>query len=506
MLPVRRGLAELRRLERPAQLLGLAVAVWVAVFGVLVWQLHDRFGTYAFDLGIHDQAIWLMARGKSFVTIRGLDALGHHATFAYWLLAPLSWLGAGPHVWNLLQVLTVGLGAVPVYVLARTRLPGLPWVALALAGAWLLQPSVQFLLRETFHPEVMAATPLMAAYVAGERGAWRAYAVFLLLALLWKEDVALAVVMLGLLQLLRRRWRVGALTAVAGAVWLACTVALVVPAQNDGRTFYGEFYGDLGDTPLEVVGTGLTDPSAILDRLADNDALGYIGELLAPTAFIALAAPEVLALGVPQAFVNLLSVHAFTHDRRYHYVVLPLAAVMLATVEGVARLARVARARWGRGRARVVAAPLAGVVLVVAGLSTWAWGLAPGSRKADVYWASSGDPTVPALRRAVALVPDGAGVSAGQRAAPHLTHREVVYTFPNPWQPGPSSTYGIDPDERGDPAQVGWLVVSRPNLLPEDSAVLARVLASGAFAVRFDEAGVVVAERVRPPGRATSGI
>ena len=38
------------------------IAVWVVVFGVLVWRRHDRYGTLAFDLGIHDQAIWLMAR------------------------------------------------------------------------------------------------------------------------------------------------------------------------------------------------------------------------------------------------------------------------------------------------------------------------------------------------------------------------------------------------------------------------------------------------------------
>jgi len=472
------------------------IMLWVVVFEVLVWRRHDRYGTVAFDLGIHDQAIWLMARGRSFLTVRGMPALGHHATFGYWLLAPLSWLGAGPQLWNLLQVVSCGLGAVPLYALARTRLPAHGGVAAALGATWLLQPSLQFLVWESFHPEVMAATPLMAAYAAGARRAWGWYAGFLGLALSWKEDVALVVLMLGLLHLLGRRWRVGLLTAAAGVAWLAFTVGLVVPAQNDGRTFYGEFYGELGDTPSAVVRTGLQDPTAILERLSDNDATGYAGELLVPVAGAALAAPEVVALGLPQAMVNLLSTQAFTHDRRYHYVVLPLVAVALGTVEGVTRLGRWAQ----RHRRGVLVRPVAGVVVATAALSTWAWGLAPGSRAYDDgYWPAAGDPAVPVLDWAVDQIPSGAGVSAAQRAVPHLSRRDVVYSFPNPWRPGPSTPYGIDGTERGDPGAVEWLLVDHVRMLAVDRRVLDDVLESGAFEVLRDEHGVLLARRVLPP-------
>ena len=44
--------------------LGVAVVVWIATFSFLVVRRHDRFWDVDFDMGIHDQAIWLLARGR----------------------------------------------------------------------------------------------------------------------------------------------------------------------------------------------------------------------------------------------------------------------------------------------------------------------------------------------------------------------------------------------------------------------------------------------------------
>jgi len=113
--------------------LAVLVVGWALTFGVLAWQRHDRFASFGFDMGIFDQAVWLAARGKSFITVRGLDLFGHHANVAFYLLAPFSWLGAGPHFLNLLQVAALSVSAVPLFLLGRHR--GLsPWLALVPAA------------------------------------------------------------------------------------------------------------------------------------------------------------------------------------------------------------------------------------------------------------------------------------------------------------------------------------------------------------------------------------
>src|ERR1700738_4858758 len=60
---------------------GLAsmVGLYCLMFGFLVYRQHSNFATFGFDIGIHDQGIWLASRGRStFVTVRGLDYFAHH--------------------------------------------------------------------------------------------------------------------------------------------------------------------------------------------------------------------------------------------------------------------------------------------------------------------------------------------------------------------------------------------------------------------------------------------
>ena len=70
--------------------------IFTLVFARLGVQRHDTFGTWAFDLGIYDQGFWLVSRGKSFVTVRGIDFWGHHVNLIAVAFAPFYWLGAGP--------------------------------------------------------------------------------------------------------------------------------------------------------------------------------------------------------------------------------------------------------------------------------------------------------------------------------------------------------------------------------------------------------------------------
>ena len=73
----------------PRVLLFLAMAVFAIVFGRLVVLRHQRFGTFDFDLGIYDQAVWLLAHGHGFDTVRGLGVFGNHVNLAFFLLVPL---------------------------------------------------------------------------------------------------------------------------------------------------------------------------------------------------------------------------------------------------------------------------------------------------------------------------------------------------------------------------------------------------------------------------------
>src|SRR3546814_10947974 len=107
-------------------------AVWVLVFARLVVWRQVRFGTPDHDLGIWDQAVWLLAHGESFDTIRGLHVFGFHASPALYLYVPLYWLGAGPHLLHVSMAVSLGSGRLAVFRLALPH-PANGWQSVVLS-------------------------------------------------------------------------------------------------------------------------------------------------------------------------------------------------------------------------------------------------------------------------------------------------------------------------------------------------------------------------------------
>ena len=143
--------------------LGAMVVGWSILFIVLGVIRHERYATFSFDLGIYDQAVWLLSRFHDpFVTVRGMEYFGHHVNLVTILFVPFYWLGAGPTFLTVSMVVMLSFGAVGVFRAARFHLTN-EWHALILALAFLVNYAGQWMLHETFHPEVMAVTPLFFA-------------------------------------------------------------------------------------------------------------------------------------------------------------------------------------------------------------------------------------------------------------------------------------------------------------------------------------------------------
>lgn len=482
---MRRAVARLR--DEPAALLVAVVALaWFAVLALDVWRRHDRFDTFDNDLGFHTQFVWLLSRGHWFSSILGLSPFAHNATFGYFLFVPLAWTGLPiPHVLDLTQALVVALGVVPLFRLARRRFDA-DWVVAAVPIAYLLHPVVQGNVWETFHPEAMAMTPLLAAYDAGDEGRWRRYWLFALLAVIWKTDVALLLAVMGLVVV--RRWdrRVGWRTAAIAGAWFVIVVGVMIPSLSGGGTVFGPLYGDLGDSPQEVIATSVRHPSRFLRHVQDAEPVDYAVDLATPYGFVPVLAPAHLLVGLPQNLVSLLATQEFTHDPidNPHYQALPVLALTLALVEGLAWLARRRPPLLG----------LAAVVVLACGVATSrSWGALPIGVKYDHYWSEDGDPLRAAKEHAIAL-PDGDDVvSAQYRLVPHLAERRLVYSFPNPWQ---QVYYGVEGTPRPDPARVEWIIWDLTVPFNEgEQGVVRCILDAGTFDEVFRSGEIIVLHR-----------
>jgi uncharacterized membrane protein len=463
--------------------LGLSVAVFVAAFVAATWTAHARFGTYGFDLGIYDQATWLLSRGRApFVTIRGLDLLGQQAAYIMILVAPLYRLWADPRLLLLLQVLFLALPAPILYRLATRRL-GHPAAGLAVAVAYLAYPGVQWAISWQFHPEAIAAGLLALAVAAADRRRHRAMALWLALAALCGEELGLVVAGFGLLLVVGGRRAVGWRTAGAGLAWFLVATYMLVPLHAGRATrLFETDYGITGSGPLALLAALPTMAGHALQTGLANDGLFYLLLVFAPLLGLPLLAPRWLLPVAAPLLLNLAAVQPEHHQLHFHY---------LATAAPLLAAGAVAGLAWVRSARRPLLAPVLVLLVLVAGFTSWRYGPAPWAR--DPVAIPAG-PTDQARRAALDLVDEGAPVSAQYNLVPHLSHRVEIYEFPNPFR---AVNWGVAGDEH-PPAtleRLQFVVVQRDLLGEQDQELLDRLRSDPAWRTAMDRDGVVVLER-----------
>jgi uncharacterized membrane protein len=463
--------------------LGTTLAVFVVAFVAATWTAHARFGTYGFDLGIYDQGTWLLSRGRApFVTVRGLDLLGQHAAYILVLVAPLYRLWADPRLLLLLQVLFLALPALVVYRLGDRHL-GHPVAGLAVAVAYLAYPGMQWAISWQFHPEAIAAGFLALAVLAADRHRHGAMALWLALAALCGEEVGLVVAGFGLLLVTGGRRVVGWRVAGAGLGWFLLATYVLEPLHAGRVTrLFETDYGITGSGPLALLWALPTMAGHAVATGMANDGLFYLLLVFLPLLGLPLLAPRWLLPVAPALLLNLAAVQPEHHQLRFHY--LATAAPLLAA-GAVAGLVRVRSAR------RPLLASLLVLLVVVAGVTSWRYGPAPWAKDPVAMPAGAADQ---ARRQALALVPDGAPVSAQYNLVPHLAHRVEVYEFPNPFR---AVNWGLAGDEHPQEAleRLRFVVVQRDLLGDQDRQLLDRLQHDPAWRTVLDRQNVVVLER-----------
>ncbi|MEJ1935584.1 DUF2079 domain-containing protein, partial [Nostoc sp. NIES-2111] len=98
--------------------------VWIICASVLILLAasslrHELFQSTAFDLGIFDQAVYLISQGKEPVTtIQGFHILGDHAAWIFYPLALLYKIYPSVYWLFAVQVIALGIAALPIWYLS----------------------------------------------------------------------------------------------------------------------------------------------------------------------------------------------------------------------------------------------------------------------------------------------------------------------------------------------------------------------------------------------------
>jgi len=411
--------------------LWLAIGAFAAGMSSLAVLQHRAFETGRFDVGNLTQAVWSTAHGRTLevTDLQGdqISRLGAHFDPLIVLLAPLWWLWPHPSLLLVVQAVSVALGAVPVFLLARKHL-GTDWAGLGLGLVYLLYPPTQWLVVDDFHPVALAAPLLLGAIWFLDENRLLPFALCAAAACLTKEQVGLTVAMLGVWHALAHSRRLaGAVIAVTGVLTATVATAIIVPhyAPGGGSPFEGR-YAAVGGSPAGILETAVVHPLRLAQAVTEHRDLSYLLDLLWPLGGMTLLAPLVAASALPELALNLLSGTRTQTSIHFHYTAAAIPGLIAGAVLGAARVQR----RWPGSSPALVRALV--ILVLVAGVVQGPlpiWRHVPfGSELATRdHVVTSHDH---AAARVLQAVPAGVAVSATNTLGAHLSDRRRIFSFP----------------------------------------------------------------------------
>jgi uncharacterized membrane protein len=390
------------------------VVLWGALFAAGTLLEQHFFLLRRYDLGNFTQAVWSTAHGHFLqVTEVGgeqVSRLGIHVDPIILGLVPLWWIWSSPDLLLVVQVTALAAGALPLYWLGRKHLQSARDAAL-ISTAYLFSPAIAWNALHEFDA-VALSVPLLLACVwfLDESRLW-AFAAVALLAVLCQEQIGLIVACLGAVYGWRTRRLMPA--AAIAAVGIAVTFAdlhLILPHFSDGSPYQARFSG-VGGSVGGAFATAVSHPLRIADRVFSPVHLLGLALLLVPVLAMCFRSVIFLAAAPQLAFV-LLSARV-TGLAPTSQNILPIVPFIFAGTVYALRPRSEPR-KWEAGH------------VLVASLACTAFF---GPLNPLLLPRASSDRAA-AERRAVALVPAGAPVSATNYLGAHLAARSYLGVFP----------------------------------------------------------------------------
>lgn len=247
---------------------------------------HALFQSASWDLGIFDQAVYLISQGKPPISsFLGFHILGDHAA---WVLYPLGLLyKIYPSVYWLFAVQAIALASCGLLASRIAYQAGLvKHQAVAIALSYLLYPLVFNINLYDFHPEVIAIPALFGAILAARSQQLGWFCISITVVLGCKAVLSLLVAAMGIWLLLFEKKRIcGAIAISAGIFWFIVACNIIIPHFGGSAATVARHiprYSYLGNSFTEIAQNLLFKPNLILRQIFSLNTLEYLALLLAP--------------------------------------------------------------------------------------------------------------------------------------------------------------------------------------------------------------------------------
>jgi uncharacterized membrane protein len=323
---------------------------------------------------------------------------------------------------------------------------------------------------------------------------YKMFFVFVVLALIAREELALTVLAIGIFAFFKYDRKIGTITILSSLVWILLVFNLIFP-------YYMPFSNPnlkRGGDVLGAVNELVSNPKAVF-KLNTEENRKYLFDIFSPVAFISFLSPQTLFLALPALGINLLTTWPYAHSINYHYTYAIIPFVFISAVYSFSFLRNSMTKRKLPQKIFYILL----VVFIIFSLPGDIW-IGPGSTSLkdnsiiktieNFNQFSGADKT---RYEAISLIPEDATVSATYLFVPHLSHREIIYMFPNPFK---ESYWGAELGNFTPPTptkDVDYIVLDDTINNFERDNVVSPLLDKGAYFILFEKGDIKVLERDR---------
>jgi uncharacterized membrane protein len=402
--------------------LGLGT-VYFLVYSTLSLLRHESYHSFGFDLGLFDQIFWNTTQGRPFESTMSQalpvphSLLGDHFSPIFLLVMPFYFAFPHPETLLVSQTLALALGAWPVYLLAKLKLPA-GYAPLWVLAYFLVIPLAYINLYD-FHEVAFSVAPLGFALYFVERGRRGLFLLSLLVTFLVKEEMGLIGAAFGVYILLSKRdWKLGLGVLAGSLLAFVALIQLVIPYFAGGHSYpyIAERYAQAGGSARGILTTLVTDPLRIARVVFEPKKVFFVIGVFGSTLGLSALAGWAALLLLPTLGYLLLSNYEpqYSFTSQYSAPLIPL--VIGTAVIALARLPESARR------------PMMTAVIVSSIVFSWAFGDMPFSRKFDPSLFPTQARYSIFASELVRIAPD-ARVSAENGFPSHLSERRFIYDY-----------------------------------------------------------------------------
>lgn len=434
------GLGPPRKLGRyVVPFLAILFAVWLSM---LTLMRHKAMQTQGCDLGIFDNLMWNTVHGHFLhSSILGRHFFGEHVSPILLLLAPLYAFWSDARLLLVVQAVALAWAGLPIYRTAARQLG--PAAGLVALGLYFSYIPLNGLYLFDFH-EVSLALPLL-AYATEHltRGHPRRMLLFLFLALMCKEELALTVIAFGLVLMLfprtagpmsamkstvPRRQR-GLMLAMSGLFLFILLTGWILPFFRQAPFPYVDRYSNLGGSLQELALTALTNPIRVLAEIGGPEKHIYSQGLFSPVLYLNWLNPSSVLLMLPTLARSLLSDYEPQSLLRYHFHGPLIPFVFFGLAAGLRWLVH---RRWPGDESGAHCRSFRRARLQFLLLLLFFFGIVRGSQPASMWKrAQEGLERRPAFERLLVQIPPAASVCVHNHRVAQVSNRREVTVFPD---------------------------------------------------------------------------